>query len=106
MTSVSTQVDRGRGSPVERTSLRLDLILSTPSAGVLNVREAKSVPLLVKNEERVREMLSMTPPPLSLVPRPLSEESRRGLATVPYNGLSRAVGTVRANQIAEFSTSR
>ena len=66
MTSVSTQVDRGRGSPVERTSLRLDLILSTPSAGVLNVREAKSVPLLVKNEERVREMLSMTPPPLCL----------------------------------------
>ena len=39
----------------------------------------------------------------SLVPRPLSEKSRRGLATVPYNGLSRAVCTVRANQIAEFS---
>ena len=30
-------------------------------------------------------------------------KSRRGLATVPYNGLSRAVCTVRANQIAEFS---
>ena len=39
----------------------------------------------------------------SLVPTPLSEKSRRGLATVPYNGLSRAVCTVRANQIAEFS---
>ena len=39
----------------------------------------------------------------SLVPRPLSEKSRTGLATVPYNGLSRAVYTVCANQIAEFS---
>ena len=39
----------------------------------------------------------------SLVPRPLSEKSRRGLATLPYIGLSRAVCTVRANQIAEFS---
>ena len=39
----------------------------------------------------------------SLVPTPLSEKSRRGLATVPYNGLSCAVCTVRANQIAEFS---
>ena len=47
------------------------------------------------------------PPPVamvkgSLVPTPLSEKSRRGLATVPYNGLSRAVCTVCANQIAEF----
>ena len=36
-------------------------------------------------------------------PRSLSEKSRRGLATVPYNGLSRVVCTMHANQIAEFS---
>ena len=40
---------------------------------------------------------------VSLVPRLLSEKSRRGLATVPYNGLSCAVYTVRANEIAELS---
>ena len=39
----------------------------------------------------------------SLVPTPLSEKSRRGLATLPYNGLSGAVCTVLANQIAEFT---
>ena len=42
------------------------------------------------------------PNKVSLVPRPLSEKSRRGLAALPYNGLSRMVCTVRANQIAEF----
>ena len=36
----------------------------------------------------------------SLVPRPLSEKSRRGLATVPYNGLSHAVCTVRSNEFS------
>ena len=40
---------------------------------------------------------------VSLVPRPLSEkELRRNLVTLLYNGLSHAVCTVRANQIAEF----
>ena len=38
----------------------------------------------------------------SLVPRPLSEKSRRGLATRPYIALSRADCRVRANQIAVF----
>ena len=53
--SVNLGRDRGgEGSPIER--MRLDLVVSAPSAGVLNVREAKSVPLLVKNEERVCEM--------------------------------------------------
>ena len=46
-------------------------------------------------------MIFLTRP--SPVPRPRSEKSRRGLATVPYNGLSGAVCTVRANQVAEFS---
>ena len=36
------------------------------------------------------------PNKVSLMPRPLSEKSRRGLATLPYNGLSRMVCTVRA----------
>ena len=49
------------------------------------------------------DILSKYSPLNSLVPRPLSEKSRRGLATLPYNGLSRAVCTVRANQIAEFT---
>ena len=33
-----------------------DLVVSTPSAGVSNVREVESVPLLVQNKERMREM--------------------------------------------------
>ena len=39
---------------------------------------------------------------VSLVPRPLSEKSRRGLATRPYIALSRADCRVHANQIAVF----
>ena len=38
----------------------------------------------------------------SLVPRPLSEKLRRGLATRSYIALSRADCRVRANQIAVF----
>ena len=45
-------------------------------------------------------------PVASLVPRPLSEKSRRGLATRPYIALSRADCRVRANQIAVLGTSR
>ena len=46
MTSVLTLVDRGgEGSMIERTSLRPYLVVSAPSAGVLNVHEAKNIPL-------------------------------------------------------------
>ena len=72
MTSVSTLVDRGgEGSPVERTSQRPDLLVSAPSTGDSIVREAKGVPLLVENKERVREMrLSISDPaPLRLLGR-------------------------------------
>ena len=39
-------------------SLRPYLVVSAPSAGVSNVCEAKNVPLLVQNEEQIREMHS------------------------------------------------
>ena len=39
-------------------SLRSYLVVSAPSAGVLNIHEAKNVPLLVQNEERVCKMRS------------------------------------------------
>ena len=59
MMSVSTQVDRrGEGSPIKRTSLRPYLVVSAPSARVLNVCEAKNVLLQVRNEERMHEMHS------------------------------------------------
>ena len=59
-------VDRGEeGSLIGRTSLRPFFVVSVPSAGVLNVHEAKNVPLLVQNKERVCEMRSFSrgPPP-------------------------------------------
>ena len=39
-----------------KMSLRPYLVVSAPSAGVLNVHKAKNVPLLVQNEDCVREM--------------------------------------------------
>ena len=36
--------------------MRPFLIVSAPSTGVLNVRKAKDVPLLIQNEEPVRKM--------------------------------------------------
>ena len=50
--SVYLDRQRGEGFLVERTSWRPDLVVSSPSTGVLNVRKAKSVPLLVKNEDK------------------------------------------------------
>ena len=58
---------------------------------------------MVKVDYQWLSRLQKVPIFVSLVPRLLSEKSRRGLATVPYNDLSRAVYTVRANEIAEFS---
>ena len=53
----------------QRTSLRPYLVVSATSAGVSNIHDAKNVPLLVQNEERVHEMHSFDggspPPPLS-----------------------------------------
>ena len=62
---------RGEGSPIERTSLSPYFVVSAPSARVLNIHEAKNVPLLVQNEEPLCEMRSFHRgplPPLS-VPR-------------------------------------
>ena len=56
--SVYLGKQRGEGSPVERTSLRSFLVVSVPSAGVLNVHKVRNVSLLVQNEERVHEMHS------------------------------------------------
>ena len=64
--SVSPEIDRGgEGSPIERASLRLHLVDSAPSAGVLNVHKAKNVQLLVQNGEHVCKMRSFErgPPP-------------------------------------------
>ena len=41
-----------------------DLVVSASSAGVSNVREAESVPLLLQNEEHVREMRPFDQGPL------------------------------------------
>ena len=58
-------VDRGgEGSLIERTSLRPCLVVSAPSTEVSNVCEAKNIPLLVRNEERVCEMRSFNGGPL------------------------------------------
>ena len=69
----------------------------------MNIHIAHDTKVLVTLRETKKAMKYPFPVPSSLVPTPLSENSRRGLATVPYNGLSRAVCTVRANQIAQFS---
>ena len=50
---------------IERTRLRPYLVASAPTAGVLNVREAKNVPLPNQNEERVREIRSFDREPIS-----------------------------------------
>ena len=47
---------RGEGSPIERTSLRLYLVVSASVTEVLNIHKAKDIPLLVQNEECVSEM--------------------------------------------------
>ena len=61
---------RGGGVPHRKNELRPYLVVSAPSAGVLNVHEAINVPLQVRNEERVHEMRSFDgdppPPPLCL----------------------------------------
>ena len=65
MTYVSTLVDRGgEGSLIETKSLRPFLVVSVPSTGVLNVHRAKNVPLLVQNEEHMRETHSFNRGPL------------------------------------------
>ena len=67
MNDVSVYLGRqrgGEGFPIERTSLRPYLVVSAPSTGVSNVCEVKNVPLLVQNEERVREMHSFDRGPL------------------------------------------
>ena len=66
MNDVSAYLDRqrGEGSLTERTCLRPFLVVSVPNTGVLNIREAKNVPLLVQDEERVREMRSFDQGPL------------------------------------------
>ena len=46
----------GEGSPIERKSLRPYLVVSAPSAGVSNIREAKNVLLQVRNDERMRKI--------------------------------------------------
>ena len=45
-------------STIERTSLRTYVAVSAPSAGVLNVHEAKNVLLLVQNENMLCKMCS------------------------------------------------
>ena len=47
---------RGQGSLIKTTSLRSYLVVSTPSAGVLNVRKVKNKLLLVQNKEQVCKM--------------------------------------------------
>ena len=54
----------GRSPPLERMSLRPYLVVSAPSTGVSSIHEVKNVPLLVKNEEHVREMRSFNWGPL------------------------------------------
>ena len=52
----------GEASPIERTSLRLFLVVSFLGAGVLNVCSAKNILLLVQNEEHMCEMYSFNLP--------------------------------------------
>ena len=52
---LSRQSEGGR-VPLKRTSLRPYLVVSAPTAGVLNVHKVKNVSLQVRNEERVLEI--------------------------------------------------
>ena len=58
VSDVSVYLSRQRRGeiPIERMSLRPYLIVSAPSAGVLNVHKAINAPLLVQNEEHMHEM--------------------------------------------------
>ena len=54
----------GAESPIKKTHLRVYLVVSAPSAGVLNISKVKNVPLLVQNEERACEISSFNLGPL------------------------------------------
>ena len=66
MNDIGVYLEVGReGSPIEKTSLRPFLIVSAPSAEVLNIHEAKHVLLLVQNKEHVHKHMDYFPPVLS-----------------------------------------
>ena len=56
MNDVSVFLGRQKGerSPIKRMGLRHFLVVSVPSTGVLNIRKAKNVPLLVQDKEHVQ----------------------------------------------------